>query len=151
MPCLNSRKNKMKLFRKNKIGLALGGGAVLGAAHVGVLKHLHEKQIKIDAIAGTSIGAFVASLYAFGKSPGEIEDIARELNWMDVSKLSLSQHGLLSNKKLGKTLHEVLGDVNIEDADIKLAMIATNISTGEKVVLEKGNLAKAVTASTCIP
>lgn len=141
----------MNFFRKNKTGLALGGGAVLGAAHVGVLKYLSEKQIKIDAITGTSIGAFVASLYAFGKSPDEIEDIARELKWMDISRLSLSQHGLLSNKKLGETLQDVLGDVNIEDAEIPLAMIATNIASGEKVILEKGPLATAVMASTCIP
>ncbi len=58
----------MNIFhkKKKKTGLALGGGAVLGAVHVGVLKALEEKRIKIDCISGTSIGAFVAALYAFG-------------------------------------------------------------------------------------
>ncbi|MCF8079658.1 MAG: patatin-like phospholipase family protein [Desulfobacterales bacterium] len=56
-----------------KIGLALGGGAILGAAHIGVLGALEKRNIKISSISGTSIGAFIAALYAFGVSPQEIE------------------------------------------------------------------------------
>ena len=86
-----------------KIGLALGGGAILGAAHIGVLKALEENNIKICSLAGTSIGAFIAALYAFGIPPQEIETIALDLNWLDVSGFSLSQFGLLSNEKLTQT------------------------------------------------
>lgn len=134
-----------------KIGLALGGGAVLGAAHVGVLKAIEELDLEISYIAGTSIGAFVAAFYAFGKTPSEIEEIALKLTWMDISGISLFKNGLLSNEKLGDLISEYIGDEKIEDAEIPLAMIATDISTGKKVVLKKGEVAKGVMASTCLP
>lgn len=133
------------------IGLALGGGAVLGAAHIGVLKAIEEKGIEIKFITGTSIGAFVAALYAFGKNWNEISDITSELNWMDITSISLSRYSLLSNEKFGTLLKKHIGDKNIEDSSIPLAMIATDAASGEKVILEKGSVAKAVMASTCIP
>ena len=132
-------------------GLALGGGAVLGAAHVGTLRAIDELDIKIKYIAGTSIGAFVAAFFAFGKNWKEIEEIASELKWIDITGISLSRYGLLSNEKLGELIIEHIGDKNIEDADIPLAMIATDVTSGEKVVLDKGSVADAVMASTCIP
>ena len=143
----------MKIFwrKEKKTGLALGGGAVLGAVHVGVLKALEEKKIRIDCISGTSIGAVVASLYAFRVHIDEIEKISKELKWLDITKVSLSKFGLLGNDKLGDLLVEHIGNKNIEEADIPLRIIATDISSGEKVVLEKGNLADAVRASACIP
>lgn len=134
-----------------KIGLALGGGAVLGAAHVGVLKAIEELDIKVDYISGTSIGAFVGVLFAFGKSWKDIEKIANELKWMHISGISLSKYGLISNEKLGELLIEHLGDKNIEDALIPLSIVTTDITNGEKVVLTKGSIANAVMASTAIP
>ncbi|WP_372949346.1 patatin-like phospholipase family protein [Mariniphaga sp.] len=134
-----------------KIGLALGGGAVLGAAHVGVLKAIEELDLEISYIAGTSIGAFVAAFYAFGKTPAEIEEIALKLTWMDISGISLFKNGLLSNEKLGDLISEYIGNEKIENAKSPLAMIATDIFTGKKVVLKKGNVAKGVMASTCLP
>lgn len=134
-----------------KIGLALGGGAVLGAAHVGVLKALQEADIKIDYIAGTSIGAFVASFFAFDKTLQEIQDIASEMEWMDISGVSLSRYALLSNRKLGELIKEHIGNKNLEDSNIPVAMIATNIATGKKVVLKKGAVSDAAMASTSIP
>lgn len=142
----------MKMLNHHKkIGLALGGGAVLGAAHIGVLKALEERNIPIHSIAGTSIGAFIAALYAFGKTWKDIEEVALDLRWMDISAMSLSQYGLLTNEKLGETLNDMLGPVEFKSARIPLAMIATDISNGEKVILRKGDVAKAVMASTCIP
>ncbi|MFO7841872.1 MAG: patatin-like phospholipase family protein [Fidelibacterota bacterium] len=142
----------MKKIKKNKkIGLALGGGAVLGAAHIGVLKAIEEFDISIHCIAGTSIGAFVSAFYANGKGWEEIRDIALDLKWLDLSGLSISKLGLLSNDKMGKLVEKHLGKSNIEDANIPLAMIATNIASGEKIVLQKGSTAEAVMASTCIP
>lgn len=134
-----------------KLGLALGGGAALGAAHIGVLKALKELEIKPEFISGTSIGAFVAAHYAFGTPIDELEEIALDLNWLDVGGFKLSKLGLLSNERLGKKILDQLGKVNIEDSTIPLAMIATNISKGEKVVLREGPLYKAVMASTCLP
>jgi NTE family protein len=133
------------------IGLALGGGAVLGAAHIGVLKAIDELKIPIHYIAGTSIGAFIAAFYAFGKSWEEIEAFSKDLNWLALTGLSIPKLGLLSNKKLGDVVKKNIGDVNVEEADIPLAMVATDITSGEKVVFTKGDVETAVMASTCIP
>ena len=80
-----------------KTGLSLGGGAVLGAAHVGVLRAMSELDIPVSMVSGTSIGAFIAALYAFGKNWQEIRDIAFDLDWLDLSGLVLSQYGLVTN------------------------------------------------------
>lgn len=145
-------KNILKDERDSgKIGLALGGGAALGAAHVGVLRALEEHNIKPGYIAGTSIGALVAALYAFGKSVDEIEEIALSLDWLDISDIKLSTRGLLSNNEMGELLEEHLGKVNFEEAQIKLAVVATDISNGEKVVIKEGKVSDAVEASACIP
>ncbi|WP_445665427.1 patatin-like phospholipase family protein [Fodinibius sp. AD559] len=136
---------------EEKIGLALGGGATLGAAHVGVLRALEESEIEVDCIAGTSIGAMVGALYAFGMSVDDIEKIALELDWPDISGLALSKRGLLTNGAMGELLDKYLGDVQFDKADIPFSAVATDISTGEKVVLKEGDVSDAVKASTCIP
>lgn len=141
----------MSGLKDKKIGIALGGGAVLGAVHVGVLKALEEKNIKINAICGTSAGAIVAALYAFGKTPAQIEKIVVEFEWKKLSSLTLSKYGVLSNDKIGEIIKLNIGDKKFKDANIPLGMIATDITTGEKVVLDKGSVADAVVASTCIP
>ena len=120
-----------------KTGLALGGGAILGASHIGVLRVLEERKIQIGCISGTSIGAFIAALYAFGVSSHEIEEKVSDLNWLDAAGFSFSKYGLLSNKKLGDTLKKTLGDVDI--------------GACRKVVLKEGSVAEAVMASSCIP
>lgn len=135
----------------DKLGLALGGGAALGAAHIGVLKALSEKGLKPAYLSGTSIGAFVAAHIAFGTSVERIEEIALDLDWLDISAFKLSKMGLLTNKKLGKMILDELGKVKVEDSEIPLCMIATDISTGKKIELKKGPLHKAVMASTCLP
>lgn len=144
-----------KLFKHNKtsegIGLALGGGAVLGAAHIGVLRAIEENEIPISYISGTSIGALVGAFFAFGKSWEEIHHLSKKLNWIDISSLSLNRYGLLSNEKMGLLLEKHLGKVNIEDAKIPFTAVACNIARGEKVVLQKGQLSRAVTASASIP
>lgn len=140
-----------KLLAKRKIGLALGGGAALGAAHIGVLKAIDELNIRISYLSGNSIGAFVATLYAFGISWQEMEKIALDMRWFDISKISISKYSLLSNKKLGKVLLDTIGDVNIEQAEIPLAIVAGDLNTGGRVVFDKGKVSDAVMASTAIP
>lgn len=141
----------MKLKKGKKIGLALGGGAVLGAAHVGVLKALHESKIEIGWISGTSIGAMVASFVAFGHKIQDVEKLAIELSWSDISNFSLSKYGLFANDNISEFIRSTVGNKKLEDAEIPLSMIATNISDGSKVILNKGDLATAVQASTCLP
>jgi NTE family protein len=134
-----------------KIGLALGGGAVLGAAHIGVLRALDEFGIEIDCIAGTSIGAFVAGLYAFGLNWEDIQYISENLDWLDISGLSFSNMGLLSNRKMGELIRDKIGNVDLEDSPIPVAMIAADIETMEKVILLTGDVGRAAMASTSIP
>lgn len=141
----------MKSLKRNKVGLALGGGAVLGAAHIGVLRALDEFDVQVSCVAGTSIGAFIAAFFGFGKSWQEIQEIATDIDWLDVSRISLSQFGLLSNKKLGELIVEHIGEKTFKESEIPIAMVATDITSGERVVLDSGDVATAVMASTCIP
>ncbi|MCK9473060.1 patatin-like phospholipase family protein [Sulfurimonas sp.] len=141
----------MSSLKEKKIGLALGGGAVLGAVHIGVLYALEEKNIEIKAISGTSAGAIVAAFYAFGKTPKEIEEIVTKFEWKKLSSLTLSKYGVLSNEKVGEMIKENIGEKKFNESNIPLGMIATDITTGEKIILDKGSVADAVVASTCIP
>lgn len=138
-------------MRDKKIGLALGGGAVLGAAHIGVLQAIEEHKLKISAISGTSIGAIIAALYAFGKTPEQIKKIALDIDWKNLSSLTLSKYGVLSNDKIGKQITDNLEDVDFKDAKIPLNIVATDIATGKKVILNSGSVKEAVMASSCIP
>ncbi len=132
-------------------GLALGGGAVLGAAHVGVLKAMHQLGFRPACISGTSIGSFVAALHAFGMGWERIEALALDLDWSDLSGLTLSEYALLSNRKFGALVNRLLGSCRIEEALIPLAIVATDISSGSKVVFREGDVATAVMASSSIP
>lgn len=134
-----------------KTGLALGGGVVYGAAHIGVLRAIEENKIRVDHISGTSIGALVGTLYAFGFDWRQIRDITKDLRWLKIAAVKLSKYGLLSNRKLRDLVLKHIGDVHFTDANLPLSIMATNIDNGEKVVIESGRVAEAVMASTCIP
>jgi len=133
------------------LGLALGGGAVLGAAHIGVLQALEEGGVQVTHLAGTSMGALVGSLYALGLSGKEIQSLAGELRWPDITGFYPSRLGLFSMDRLEATLRRYMGGARFQDARLPLALIATDISTGEKVVMSEGDLATAATASACVP
>ncbi len=133
------------------LGVAFGGGAVLGAAHIGAIRAMHELGLRPGCISGTSIGSFIAALYAFGKSWEEIRDVAFDLDWSDLSGLTLSEYGLLSNRKFGAMVNRLLGARRIETAPVPLAIVATDVSSGSKVVFREGDVATAVMASSSIP
>lgn len=120
-------------------------------AHIGVLKAFQDNGIKIDLLAGTSIGAMVAAFHAFGVPIDTMRQQAVAMSWSKVSAFTISRGGLLSNRVIGEIVERHLGKVNIEDAPVPLAIIATDIARGEKVVLREGNLARAIMASTCVP
>ena len=148
----------MKWFNKNdterqqpKLGLALSGGATRGMAHIGVLKVLQEANIRPAFLAGTSIGALVAAFQAFDIPIDEMYDQAKEMSWTSISTFSPSRAGFLSNRVIGEIIERHIGDVNIEDANTPLAIVATDIHNGDKIILRKGNLATAVMASSSIP
>ena len=133
------------------IGLALGGGAAKGIAHIGVLQVLEERGVEIEYISGTSIGALVASYYAFGKSLDEIKRVGKGMSFSSMAGLSIQRKGVFSTRSIRDMLLRDIGDVEIQDAKIPLAICATDILTGEKVMLRSGKLADAVCASTAVP
>lgn len=138
--------------RTPTLGLALGGGAVLGFAHIGLLQALDDAEIAVDRIAGTSAGAIVAGLYAFGVPPERMRQLLSPLTWRKVSGFSRTSTGLLSNEPMAELLADVVGeDARIEEADTPLAVVAADIQTGRRVVLREGPLGDAVRASAAIP
>ncbi|GGE55245.1 patatin [Streptosporangium jomthongense] len=142
----------MKLNPFNtRIGLALGGGAAKGIAHIGVLRAFEEEQIRIHCISGTSVGALVASYYAFGRPAESILSIGSTLNLSKILNFTLERGGLFSTQAIREMIHRDLGDCLIEDAKTPLAICATDIETGKQLVFRKGNLAEAVCASMAVP
>lgn len=133
------------------VGLALSGGTAKSIAHVGVLEALTEAGIPIDYIAGTSGGAVVASVFAAGLGPKELKTIAGSLRWRDLARLTLPRMGLLNNSGVAKFLTELLGDKDFSQLHIPLAVVGTDLLTGEKVVFREGKVARAAMISTTIP
>jgi NTE family protein len=135
------------------IGLALGGGAARGFAHIGVIRTLIAKGYTPDIIAGTSFGAVVGGCYAAGKLD-DVEQWGRSLTrrrvltYLDVS---FSGSGLLSGGRLAEKLTATLGDTKIEELPIRFGAIATEIGTGHEIWVTHGRLADAVRASYALP
>jgi NTE family protein len=136
-----------------KIGLALGGGAARGWAHIGVLRALLKAGIRPDIIAGTSIGAVVGGCYVAGHLD-ELEDFARELTRRRVLgylDFNLTGTGLITGQRLCERLEKHLGNCRIEDLNRRFTAVATEIGTGHEVWLSRGNLVEAVRASYALP
>ncbi|WP_096280585.1 patatin-like phospholipase family protein [Marinobacter sp. LV10R510-11A] len=110
-----------------------GGGAAKGIAHIGVLKAFEEEQIRVHCISGTSVGALVASYYAFGRPVESILTIGSALNLSKILNFTLERGGLFSTDAIREMIHRDLGDCLIEDANIPLAICATDIETGEQL------------------
>lgn len=138
---------------KAKIGLALGGGAARGWAHIGVLKALAAAGIKPDIIAGTSIGAVVGACHAAGHLD-ELEGFARELTRRRIFgylDFNFAGTALINGQKLCDRLERQLGDLNIEDLEPHFTAVATELGSGHEIWLSRGRLADAVRASYALP
>jgi NTE family protein len=134
------------------IGLALSGGAARGIAHVGVLVALAEHKIPIDYVAGTSAGSLVGGALASGMPLKEIEAIGRSLRWRDIGRMTMSRLGVQSNERLEAYLRERLPVTRFEDLSLPFAAVATDLSTGARVVFrDRGDLPFAIRASCAIP
>ena len=135
-----------------KVGLALGGGAARGMAHIGVLDVLSKANIPINCLSGCSVGAVVGALYCAGYSVEEIRKAASHIHWSRIAKKSRSTGmGLLSFGKLERLLLMMIGDIDFCDLKIPLNVAAMDYETGEKVILNSGPVPKAVHASCSIP
>ncbi|MCK4258588.1 MAG: patatin-like phospholipase family protein [Halanaerobiales bacterium] len=132
-------------------GLALGGGAALGIAHIGVLQHLQERQIKISHYTGTSVGSIVAAALAKGIPIDELMEFARSVGWRHFTALRLPRQGFLSSNVFQNKIKELIGDCSFEDLEVPLAVVATDILTGKRIVLNQGKILPAVAASCALP
>lgn len=138
------------MAEKTKIGLALGGGSARGFAHVGVLKILEEAGIKVDYLAGCSMGALVGAFYASGADIRMLEKFAKaiERNWMD---LTFSRRGIISGKKIEQIIYFMTRRSTFENLQIPLAVVAVDLYSGKKVILKEGLVSRAVRASISLP
>ena len=149
---MNRIKKLFRTGRKFKTGIILSGGGVRGFAHAGILKALNEADIYPDIISGVSAGAIVGSLYADGNTPDEIFEIfAEDKNFFKYVKIKLPGRGLFKTVGLKKNLENHLEGKKIEDMKIPLIIAATNMSKGEVVYFDKGEVLDRVLASAAIP
>ena len=138
-----------------KVGLALSGGAARGLAHVGVVSVLHKEGIPIDMIAGTSAGAIVGAVYARDRDVERMKKYALDPGWkkrVPMIDPSFPKTGFIKGKKIEKLFESFLGsDTTFEDLQMPFACIATDIQTGEEIVINSGSVTEAIRASISIP
>ena len=136
-----------------KLGLALGGGAARGFAHIGVLQVLEEEGIKPTLVVGTSAGSVVAAFYASGKTAAQLQWLA---DTMDESQFTdwanpFTGRGMLRGEALGKYVNSQLNGMKIEDMKMPLGIVATDLRTGDGILFRRGDVATAVRASSAVP
>ena len=137
-----------------RVGLALGGGGARGIAHLGVCQRLAELGVPLYCIAGTSIGAIVGAIVASGNTDKALE-WCRMPDWKKLPKLmfetSLTAKALTPGKRVEALLEELIGSRDFSKLEIPFATVATDLHTGERVVLDSGDVLSAVRASMSIP
>ena len=144
----------MLLLRKRKrkkVGLALSGGSVRGAAHLGVLEVLEREDIRPDFVAGVSAGSAVGAAYCAGLDLEEIKRIALGLQWRKLGRVTRPRLGILDGRRLEQYVEEIIGPLQFDELEIPFAAVAVDIVRGELVVLKEGPVARAVRASCALP
>jgi len=136
-----------------KLGLALGGGAARGFAHIGVLQVLEEEGIKPSLVVGTSAGSVVASFYASGKTGQQLQWLADTMDETQFTDWAnpFSGRGILRGEALGKYINSQLNGMKIEDMKLPLGIVATDLRTGDGILFRRGDVATAVRASSAVP
>lgn len=141
----------LPLPRRPRIGLALGGGAARGFAHIGVLQVLEENGLAPDLIVGTSAGSLVAALYASGKHGRELAAIADAMDETAFADWSYPGRGLIRGEALAKFVRDKTGHRNIEQMRVPLGIAATDLDSGEGILFQRGDTGTAVRASSAVP
>lgn len=140
---------------KKKIGLALGGGAARGIAHIGVLEILEKEGIPIDMVAGTSAGALIGALHASGMTALQMKELFLGFDWRKGRRLvdlALPRTGFIAGDRLVHEMHTMLGgDIKFSKLKKPFACVACDLITGEEIVMTGGSVAEAVHASISIP
>lgn len=146
-----SQPEPAKSLPQLKIGLALGGGAAKGFAHIGVIKMLEAQGIRPDVVTGTSAGSVVGSLYAGGMDAFALQTHAFALDETQIRDVSLFSGGLVKGEKLQSYVNTLLQNRPLEKLGKPFAAVATELETGRRVVFVRGNAGQAVRASSSIP
>ena len=134
-----------------KIGLALGGGAARGFAHIGVIKALEAQGIVPDIVVGTSAGAVVGALYASGLSGFEMQKIALDMDESQFGDWSLPDRGVFKGEALQNFVNRAVGNRSLEKLPRTFAVVATDLKSGESALFRTGNTGMAVRASSAVP
>lgn len=144
-----------KAQKKPVIGLALGGGAARGFAHVGVIKALEAQGIVPDLVVGTSAGSVIAALYATGLSGNDLNRIAINLDEASITDwanpFSNKFGGLIKGDALQNEVNRIVGNRLIDKMKIPLGIVATDLQTGDPILFRTGNTGQAVRASCSVP
>jgi NTE family protein len=134
------------------LGLALGGGGALGAAHAGVLEVLHERGIRPSIVVGTSAGSIAGGAFASGSDPYEFSRLVCAASWGDFGTFSMTPGlGLLDTEGLRRTVESIGHDSLIEDLPVRFAAVATDVTSEETVLIDHGSLVEAIGASIAVP
>ena len=137
---------------RRRLGLALGGGAVRGAAHVGVVAVLEREGIRPDVVAGVSSGAIVGAGVAAGIPAAEMLEAFRRSSWLQIAVPAwLSRLSMLDSSPLGALIEKVTSVSDFSDLQLPFAAIACDLLTGRRVVITSGSLREAIVASSAIP
>lgn len=136
---------------KPKIGVALGSGGARGFAHLGVLKALEENGIPVDVLAGSSMGALVACFYAMGHDIGQLIKISVAFKRKFYLDFTVPKMGFVAGKRLKDMIRLFTQGKRLEQLNIPVSVVATDLKMGEKVVFDRGSIADAVRASISIP
>lgn len=136
---------------QHRIALVLGGGAAKGFAHVGVIKKLEEAGIYPDMVVGTSAGAAVGALYAYGYSGVELEQMSRQIEESQLTDWSLPNRGVIKGQALQGFIDRAVQHQPLEKLKRPLAVVATDLHSGEMVVFRSGDTGMAVRASSTVP
>jgi NTE family protein len=140
-----------RLFRKRKIGLVLGGGVARGIAHIGVLKAVQKYKIPVEYIAATSSGAIAAAAFAAGMDVKLIEEIGESIRWGKIIRFSFFRPGFISGKAIEELIVKHIGNKQFSELKIPMSVIAADLVTGQTVVINRGSVAKGVSASSAFP
>lgn len=134
------------------LGLALGGGGALGAAHVGVLRALEERRLRPGVVVGTSAGSLVGAAYATDLPLRSIEKLVRKATWSTFGRINVSPKlGLLDTAALVDTIRGLVGEPLIEELSIRFAAVATDPIARKEVAIDRGPLDVALRASIAVP
>ena len=137
--------------RPPRLGLALGGGAARGFAHIGVIQVLEEAGIKPDLVVGTSAGSLVAALYANGKTSAELANLALTMDEGAITDWAFPSRGLIRGEALARFVRDQTGNKLIEQMKMPLGIVATDLDSGAGMLFQRGDTGTAVRASSSVP